>query len=224
VIASAKLLLRVFVVCSIPFAVLIGPFTTVMWLTNRKESVGSALLTGLVVALVSGALMGMLMALYLGGWQILTVKRLGFPLAEENLAVRQRRQLTLDLPFAEAFSLCLDSIRYLGRSDISEQTDFESGVILAEKRMTMKSWGEGIRFQLRSNEGGTVVEIECRPRMGTAVVDLGTSLRNMDSIVGFLLAHGATAKNSTATRAVDQSSDKVRGSADHIEESPRAGA
>jgi hypothetical protein len=199
-LASLKFLLRLFFLFSYAFGFVMGLCATVallaFYLITGEGGWGSALLIGLGVAVGGGTFYGLLMTLFLGGWQILAVWRRGFPLTSETLAVCQTRRLTVELPFAEAFSLCTASIRYLGKTDVEEETDFGQGVILAVKRWTMKSWGERIRFQLSHRQGGTTVLIECQPLRQGALVDGGSSLENLDAIVGFLLAHGANAEGS----------------------------
>src|SRR5262249_30211950 len=129
-----------------------------------------------------------LMTLTGGGMHVYSVWRLGYRLTDETLSVRQRRRLRVELPFAEVFTLCLASVRYLDWADVEEEeTDFATGVILAKRRL---GCGEHVRFRLRAVDGGTDVVIECRPHLRITLVDDGSSLQTMDALVGFLLAHG----------------------------------
>jgi hypothetical protein len=187
---SLKLLLRIFVFASCAFGGGIGIAVAIVLCV---DGVGRALLVGGVVTLALGMPYGLAMSLILGGWHILAVRRLGHRLTDETLCVRQRRQLMVGLPLPQAFALCTASIRFLGNADVEEESDSAAGVILVTKRWSLLSIGERIRFKLHQAEDGTAVEIECRPWVRTTMIDFGTSLRNMDAIVGFLLAHAGPA-------------------------------
>jgi hypothetical protein len=215
--ASLKLLLRLFLLFGGPFGGLVGLLAGVAVALNGG-TIGFALFVGAAFAAEVGVIFGAALALILGGWQILAVRRLGYRLTDETLSVRQRRRLTLGLPLSEAFTLCLASVRNLGRTDVEEETDFTKGVILATKRWQWRGSGERLRFDLRGRGEQTEVEIESRPLVRTTVVDCGGGLQNVDGIVGFLLAHGDVegvfaAKRSEQVRA---SPDRVRQSEDGV--------
>ena len=86
-----------------------------------------------VVISVGGSLFQAFIFLLHGGWHILIVRRLGFPLTDETLALRQERTLTLGLPYEETFRLCLEAIRALEQTEVLEETDCAAGEILARK-------------------------------------------------------------------------------------------
>jgi hypothetical protein len=205
-----KLLLRLFLATGGTYGGVMG---LIAGLAVSGQGVEFALFVGVCAALFAGTLFGGMMALVMGGLHVLAVRRLGHRLTDETLAVRQRRRLTLGTPFSEAFGLCLESIRHLGNMDVEEETDYSAGVILASKRWSWLSAGECLRFELLGRGEQTDVQIECRPRVRTAIVDLASSLRTADAIVGFLLAHGPDAEGAFAAKPSDQvraSSDRVR--------------
>jgi hypothetical protein len=217
--AYLKLLLRLFAFTALAFGGGMGVCAGVAVLTVAP--VAEALLVGAGVVVAAGVPYGVLMTLVLGGSHVLAVRRLGYPLTDETLAVRQRRRLTVGLPFGEAYTLCLASVRHLGKTDVEEESDYAAGVILATKRLSIWSGGERIRFDLSPDEGrsgATRIDVESRPRMRTVMADFGASLRNVDAIMGFLLAHGAPDEGGRA--AAVERSEHVRPPEGGIEEAP----
>jgi hypothetical protein len=180
-----------------------GPRRRLVW------AVAFALREGVWPSLVGSVLFGAGMALFLGGWHIRAVRRLGFPLTDETLAVRQQRTLTLDLPLAQAFRLCLESVRVLARTEVLEESDESSGVLLVRKGTTWNRWSDRIRFDLRDEGNRTAIRIECRPPW-TTLADFGESLRNLDAIVGFLLAHEMPHGKQPASEGVQASPEGVK--------------
>lgn len=149
----------------------------------------TAILLG--AGLVWGASMGVFFVLPAGGWHIIAVRRQGFPITNETLKVRQQRQLIIDLPFADTFTLCQAAVGHLKRSWINEEkTDYATGEIVARKGMSWWSWGESIHFKLQTRaDGRTDVDIECRPVIRGVRMDLGINLGNMNALIGFLVSH-----------------------------------
>jgi hypothetical protein len=198
--AALTFLTRLFLFTSCLFGAAMGlTFCFLGLVLGGSNGIVAAVLVGAAAGAGAGLLYGLPMTLTCGLWHIHCVRRLGFPLTEENLAVRQRRSLTIDVAYDEAFRLCTEAVRRLGRAHVSEETDYNSGVILSVKGATWRSWGEKIRFDLRELGGRTEVFVECRPLMRTAIADFGASLRNMDAIMGFLVAHGATGEGRPTT-------------------------
>jgi hypothetical protein len=215
--ASLKYLLRIFLCTALPFGAAMGLFAGVgtlaalsKWPGGRWHFLCTTLAVGVGSAVGAGLFYGTFMALALGGWHVRAVRRLGFPLTDETLAVRQRRTLTLDLSFEEAFRLCTESVRQLKKGEIHEDTDYAAGVILAVKGASWKSWGEKIRFELHPQGNQISVLVECRPALATTIADYGVSLRNMDTIVSFLLAYG-TADEAQPAWTTDQEGGRPEG-------------
>jgi hypothetical protein len=188
--AGAKFLLRLFLWTAVPFGTLVGLCVLFLTLLVGPPRVAAwAPLVGLVAALGAGVLYGVVLAAWMGGWHLRAVKKLGFPITDETLRIPQERTLTLDAPFAEAFTACLGAVRALPGTAVLEETDYQQGVIEAVKGVSWSSWGEKIRFELReTTPGHTRVTIRCRPALSTTLADFGVSLRNMDTLVSQLLA------------------------------------
>src|SRR5438128_2206725 len=108
--ASAKFLLRLFLSFSYAFGFVLGLLAALVLLCHfllTGEGGGvSGLLLVAAVAVGGGSFFGGILTAFLGGWQIQAVWRRGFPLTDETLAVSHRRQLTIERPFAETFTLC----------------------------------------------------------------------------------------------------------------------
>lgn len=191
-VASLKFLFRIFFWTSFTWGGWVALCLSVLALLSGGSS--SHLFTIIQYALVGGVVFGSAMALALGVPHVLIVWLRSYPLTDETLAVCQRRRLALDLPFGEAFTLCLHSVRHVGNADVEEETDYSGGVILARTRWSWtREWGKRIRFELRECGGGTQVVIECYSGWKTVLVDFGFSLQVVDAIVGFLLAEGTAA-------------------------------
>ncbi len=110
--------------------------------------------------------------------------------AEEAAMVRQRRELTLPLPPAEAYTLCLRSLETIPNCMLPTQ-NAAVGRITARTGVSWRSWGDEIAFQLYSEEGtSTRVEITSRPVVRTTLVDFGKNLENVEKIAEFLRQHG----------------------------------
>jgi hypothetical protein len=190
--AALKFLLWIFVYCSLGYGGGMGFLAFAATLATEGQKANgtlTALLIGLLVLVFAGGAFGFFMSFFLGGWHILAVRRRGFPLTEGTLSLHQDRTLTLDLPYQDSFDLCLQAVRALERSRLKDETDSETGEILAA---TAASWHAGageIRIRLRDLGNQTAVAIECRPPHRLALADFGGNLRNADGLVTFLLAH-----------------------------------
>src|SRR4051812_23046791 len=125
-IPSLKLLLCIFVRTA---CLLGGPIDVAVFLAISRDGVGQGLLAGGMAAVALGVPCGMVISLFFGGWHVHAVGRFGHRLTDETLSVRQRRRLTLELPFSRAFDFCLASVSYLGNAHVEEETDYEAGVI-----------------------------------------------------------------------------------------------
>src|SRR4051794_31817443 len=127
--APAKFLLRLFLASACAFGFAVGVITALVLFSHFMLTGEGGLLSGLsivaTITLGGGSLFGRAMTVLLGGWHLLAVWRRGFRLTAETLAVSHRRQLTIALPFGETFTLCLASVRYLGKADVEEEeTDY----------------------------------------------------------------------------------------------------
>jgi hypothetical protein len=200
--AALKLLVRGFVWAALAFGSGLGLFFVVPLVVGSTVTGSVPPLANWIICaalLVGGSLaFGILMTLVGSGAHIWAVRRLGFHLTDETLAVRQRRRLTLTLPFGEAFTLCAASVRQFDGIRIDEeQADDHGGVLLVRKGVSWCSCGERIRFELNERgDGGTDVFVECCPVVRSTLFDYGCALRNMDAVVSFLLAHGADLEES----------------------------
>jgi hypothetical protein len=182
---AVKLLLKLFLATGVPFGVVFGLVVPVV-----EHRALPTLAGGVEAGCFTGLFFGLSMALGVGVPHLWAVRKLGLPLTDGTLKVRQRRTLTLACPFDEAFTACLGALRGAERVTVLEETDYQAGVIHAVKGTSWHSWGERIRLDLAERgEGDTAVSVTCRPALPTTLVDFGSSLRLMDAVVARLVAH-----------------------------------
>jgi hypothetical protein len=156
---------KLFLQCGIPFGVCMGLFAL---LAGPRFAVLSGLF--------SGVLFGLLMSCIIGTMHLSSTRDLD---PEDRFAVRHETDLVLPVARDEAFTRCRQSLEAFPRCSI-EAEDKARGVLEAATRMTMKSWGERIRFSLTPVDDTTTrVHVSSRPSMSLTSVDYG---RNHDNV------------------------------------------
>src|SRR5262245_34725397 len=105
--APLRLLVRLFVGFTSAFGFMLGVVAAIampcVFLATGEGDVVSGLIIVAGTAVVGGSSFGLLLTAFFGGWQILAVRRRGFPFTRERLTTIHRRRLTLEMPLAEAF-------------------------------------------------------------------------------------------------------------------------
>lgn len=172
--------LKIFLAGGIPF----GIFTGVLFSSLYGIS------TGLPAGLVSGLLFGFIMFIILGFLHSRAVEKIAGNRSEESMAVRQARNIELQLPYDRAFDLCIRSLDVISRCRVREE-DRSQGRIMATASINWKTWGDTISFNIAAiNNEKTAVKISSRPTSRTTLVDYGKNLENVKAIVSFLERSG----------------------------------
>jgi len=162
----------------IPFGFLISI------LTIQKGDNADAILNGILSGLIFGILISyILITLHK------SLSRKVVPDASiHDFDIHQVRSIGLDMPFEQAFGLCIKSLETIYRCRVLSQS-LDNGEIRARAGLNWKTWGDIINFKLTRGEDSIVVEISSRPVASSTLVDFGKNLDNVERIKRFLLDH-----------------------------------
>jgi hypothetical protein len=152
-------------------------------------TVASLLLTNALIGTLFGVAIGIVLAAIFG-----TLQHQSFEGKKQDAdrSVHQIRDLELDLPYADAYSLCVESLVSLGSVTIKQSSRLE-GVIEARTNLNWQTYGERISVSLaRLDDDTTRVHIESRPRIKAALTDFGRNLHNVNQLSLFLRARSAS--------------------------------
>lgn len=137
----------------------------------------------------AGIFFGVAMSLIMGTLHIMGIKSKHYPVSDEALDVRQKREIFTDLPYDEIFNACISSIDAVKKGRIVSE-DRTKGRIDAQTGWSWKSWGEKISFDIRKQAGDkSVISVTSRPKVGTTLVDYGKNLDNVEKISIYLKNH-----------------------------------
>lgn len=94
--------------------------------------------------------------------------------------------MELQLPYDDAFNLCIESLNVIKRHKIRRK-DITEGKIVARAGITLWSAGEIISFYLNQiDDQKTRIEIASRPLIPTRFFDYGKNVENVEKIIQFL--------------------------------------
>lgn len=167
-----KLYLKLFLATGIPYGLIMGLY--------RGDAT-----TGLVL----GSFFGLFMSLSLGTMHFIYSKKLKSYGSGNTTGVHQEKTLELQLPFYKICNLCITSLEAVNGRIVekSEQEEGTSAKVVAKTKMTWKSFGESIQFDIHKiNSDKTEVKISSKPTLGTTLVDYGRNLENIEKISDFL--------------------------------------
>jgi hypothetical protein len=151
--------------------------------------VASLILSNALIGTLFGIAIGTVLAAIFG-----TLQHQSFQGKKQDAdrSVHQMRDIELDLPYADAYSLCVESLTSLGSINIKQSSRLE-GVIEARTHLNWQTYGERISFNLtRIDDDTTRVHIESRPRIKAALTDFGRNLHNVNQLSVFLRARSAS--------------------------------
>jgi hypothetical protein len=168
--------LKIFLAGGIPFGILTGAFYSFRY----------DLQTGLISGLAAGIVSGLAMSFILGLLHIRAVKKIAPELNEEAYRIHHVRNVRLQMPYDNAFNLCIKSITPVKNCRIRE-IDRSKGSITAKTPVNWKTWGDTIIFEIAETDNGyTDVKVSSRPTARTTLVDYGKNLDNVEKIISFL--------------------------------------
>jgi hypothetical protein len=167
--------------------------------------VASLILSNLMIGTLFGVSIGIVLAAIFG-----TLQHQAFEGKKQDAdrSVHQARDIELDLPYVEAYRLCLEALTSLGRVSLKHTNHLE-GVIEARTSLNWQTYGERISFYLtRLDSHTTQVHIESHPRIKVALTDFGRNLHNVNQLSVFLRAHSASDALAIKTHTVFQTPDE----------------
>lgn len=100
--------------------------------------------------------------------------------------IHQVRRIVMGIPFDQAFSQCIESLKTVNRCRIISQ-NLDNGEIRARAGLNWKTWGDDIIINLTKGKETTGVEISSRPSARSTLVDFGKNLDNVERIRRFLI-------------------------------------
>ncbi|MBX7171424.1 MAG: hypothetical protein K1X72_10755 [Pyrinomonadaceae bacterium] len=105
---------------------------------------------------------------------------------EKDFDIQQTKQTFLLCSYQEAFNLCLESVTFLKKGNVT-LADQENGIITAKTGMTWNSFGTNINFSLKSiTENATEITISAKPIVATTLIDGGESVEAVKTVTDFL--------------------------------------
>ena len=163
-------------ISGIPFGLMIGIISL------QKGEMSDAMFNGILSGLVFGTVVSfILISLHK------SLSRKVVPGASiHDFDIHQKRNIELDIPIEQAFSLCIKSLKTINRCRVIAQS-LDNGEIKARAGLNLKTWGDDIYFKLTHETGSTVVEISSRPSAKSTLVDFGKNLDNVERIKRILL-------------------------------------
>lgn len=154
---------KLFLVTSIPFGILNG-------LLDLNDGWNEALLSGII----SGVFFGIGMTLTLG----IVHKTIG-----KNKNVKQEQTVVVDLPYDQAFDLCLQSLENVRKSRLVEE-DRVNGKIVVKVGLNWATWGDKIIYSIsKMDDNQTEVNIVSYPIVKTTLIDYGKNAENISLIL-----------------------------------------
>ena len=174
-----NLYLKLFVGMGIPFGIWIGII----------DSTHGGIRSGLITGLIQGLLFGGIMSLILGVKHSRAVKRISSGNPKNDMGVHHIRNIELQIPYDEAFDLCIESLAEIKKSKVKAQ-DSPGGSINAKAGMNWKTWGDVITFEINKKDENVIqIKISSRPSVRTTLVDYGKNLENVNKIIDYLNPH-----------------------------------
>jgi hypothetical protein len=179
----ANLYLKLLLFSGVCFGLIMGLYLSLLY----------GIYTGFAIGIVMGVIFGFLLSLALFLMQVVSVKMMPYGLSEETLGVYQVRTLEMDLPYEEAFILCVASLGAVKGTKIKSEDRVE-GRIDAKTGINWKTFGDDISIDVLSAGAGQRIRVVSRPTMMTTIVDYGQNLDNVERIAGYLKAHSVMAR------------------------------
>ncbi len=174
-----KLYLKLFIISGFPFALIAG-----MILTHKD-----GILNKVIFGSISGLLFGLAASSILMFLHISLGRKVVPEITDYDPAVHQKDQVKVPLPYNEAFSLCLESLKTIKKCEIEAEV-LSEGKITARAGLNWKTWGDIISLKLKKiNNDNTDVWISSRPYARTTLLDFGKNLQNVWKIKEYLLGH-----------------------------------
>ena len=144
-------------------------------------------LAGLIGGLACAVFYGAIMSLVLGSLHRAAVRRLpGGQDSPKALGTEHVRRLMVEIPYDQAFDLCLASASALRNAKIDEQ-DRQRGQLTLKTGSSWRSFGERIDLEVTSvATDRCLVRVCSRPAVGTTMLDFGKNLDNVERLIRFL--------------------------------------
>lgn len=179
----ARLYLKIYLVSGITFIITYLLFSYILRFFTGMVFIG------LPLVLSAGVLFGLFMALISGTYHLGRIESKYHSISDETLNISHVREITLDLPYNDAFGICVSSLK-----------DMKSGKIRLEERETGKieartPWygrfgNEKITFKIhRESDNVTKIRVETRPIMPFTLVDYGKNLDDIETICKYIKNH-----------------------------------
>lgn len=138
--------------------------------------------THLIGTLVASIIFGVFLSVPLCAMQYEPIKSMvGGPVSDDDLKLRQRRQVKSQLTPNDVVSLLNEANLFKGRKAQGETT-----TIKVKTGTSWSSWGEKISLTWKEEAGGYFYTIESKPKLILAPMDGGKNFANVEKIVAAL--------------------------------------
>ena len=175
-----KLYLKIFFVTGVFFSLWIS-FAGLGRLATMPQ--GKAL----AVSLIFGAIFGLLLSLIMGTLHILKVRKIAGESREGDIyATTQRREIKSALSGDRLFTMLTHYLKEVARFSLTGLPGV-SGKLEAVSRVNLVTFGSRVTITIAQDErGASAINVSCKPRLMTTLVDYGESLKIVSDIARYL--------------------------------------
>jgi hypothetical protein len=149
----------------------------------------------LVRACMISLVSGFGLSVFFTAAQLFGVRSRSRKILRDSMSVRPTAEYGTRAAYAAVVQQCAGAIQHI-RGVRSWNVDTQRGVITASVGMSMVSWGEHIRVEIRSVPEGTIVRVSSAPKLPVTLVDYGKNLRNVETVLRYLRSAEAGSANS----------------------------
>ncbi len=173
-----RLFFKLQLIAGIPFGLLIGIISL------QQGKLFDVLLNGIL----SGLVFGTIVSYILVSLHRALSRRVVPDASIADFDMHQERYIELNMPFEQAFSLCLQSLNTINRCRVMS-SNHDHGDIKARTGLNWKTWGDDIQIKLTKGRNNTEINISSRPSARSTLVDFGKNLDNVEKIRRYLLEY-----------------------------------
>lgn len=111
----------------------------------------------------------------------------------QYLGVHQTQSFSIQLPSADAYALCIDSLHLFDKYRIEKNQNGEKeNEIRVNVAPTLTSGGEVLTFTIKDiDDCKSEIHVSSKPPLKTVIVDFGKNLKNIQKISKFFVDRGA---------------------------------
>ena len=191
-----NLYLKVFLHTGPPYGLTMGALAGLF--VGATSTLNEGVRVALLVSILAGLLFGGASSLILVSIHRWKVKIIATTDSPVDLGVHHDASIELQLPFDEAFDLCLESLRVIDANKVRKE-DRAHGMIEAKTSVNRKTFGDIVSLVVsKLDDYNALVEVSSQPAVPTTLLDYGKNLGNVQQILRFLESRSNKKTSETA--------------------------